>query len=153
MQKLLPCLLVTVLSACSQASLSLIPLDGTPVSDLSRVSLIQPDNSYPALPWVLDGKPVHGFRVPSAFNRYAYVVAPGEHDLGVKGVSYPHPMIPQRLHCYLLHVDLQPGVRYVLKEDADSRQAVLIRADTAHVESVGALVDDPWVFVRDCKWD
>lgn len=142
-----------LLTACAHAPMSLVSLDGSQTNDLSRVSLITEDRDHPALLRGLDGAPVRSMRVPSALGDHAYVMRAGNHVLWVKGVPYPHPLIPQRIRCYVLHVALVQGGRYSLREDAAAKKAILERTDTGEVESTGELVDEPWIFARDCKWN
>jgi hypothetical protein len=110
------------------------------------------DENHPALLRGLDGVRFSSMKVPSLFSNYAYVIGPGNHVFWVKGTPYPHPLIPQRIRCYTLHVELAPGERYLLKEEEDANRALLLRADTGEVEAIGKLVDEPWVFIRDCNW-
>jgi len=110
------------------------------------------DENRPALLRGLDGVPFVSMRVPNPLGKYAYVISPGKHVLWVKGMPYPHPLIPQRVHCYSLRADLAPGGRYLLKEE-DANSVLLLRADTDAVEATGKLVDEPWIFMRDCKWE
>jgi len=51
-----------------------------------------------------------------------------------------------------MQVELEKGVKYLLKEDVDAKKALLTREDTGVMVSKGELVDLPWVFSRGCKW-
>lgn len=149
-----PLLLLTMLIAsCAHTPMSLVSLDGSQTNDLSRVSLITEDHDNPALLRGVDGTPLKSLRIPSALGEYAYVMSAGNHVLWVKGTPYPHPLIPQRIRCYVLHVALVPGGRYVLREDVAAKKAFLVRTETGEIESTGGMVDEPWVFARDCKWN
>jgi hypothetical protein len=146
-------LLVSILLAgCSLWRLSLIPLDGSQTSDLAQVSLVREDPNHPALLRGFDGIPVRSFRVPNAFEKYAYVMSAGHHTFWLKGFPHPLPVLPQRIRCYTVHAVLAQGMRYCLKEDEGARKALLIREDTGETVATGDLVDEPWVFIRDCRW-
>ncbi|MFA7382334.1 MAG: hypothetical protein WC001_02690 [Desulfurivibrionaceae bacterium] len=110
------------------------------------------DQHHPVLLRGLDGVPVKSMMVPNALWEYAYVISAGTHVFWAKsGASYP--LIPQRIRCYLLHVELAPGGRYLLKEDAKEKKAFLVITATGEIVSTGELVDEPWVFMKDCTWD
>jgi hypothetical protein len=111
------------------------------------------DQHYPILLRGLDGVPIKSMRVPNAFREYAYVMSAGTHVFWAKSVAYPHPLIPQRIRCYRLHVELVHGGRYLLKEDVEAKKALLVITATGEVVSTGELVDEPWVFIKDCTWD
>jgi hypothetical protein len=146
-------LFALLVAGCAHFQMTLVPLDGSETNDLSRVSLIMEDEGFPLLLRGLDGVPLKSMRVPSAFGKYAYVVSPGRHVLWVKGAPYPHPLLPQRIRCYVLDVELAQGARYLLKEEVTAKKALLLVGATGKVESTGELVDEPLVFVRDCKWE
>lgn len=141
------------LASCAHAPMSLVSLDGSQTSDLSRVSAVMEDQHHPVLLRGLDGVAVKSMRVPSALGEYAYVMSAGTHVLWTKSVAYPHPLIPQRIRCYILRVELVQGGWYLLKEDVKAKRAFLAIAATGEVVSTGELVDEPWVFMKDCKWD
>lgn len=145
-------LLAILLTCCACAQRSLISLDGSQTIDLTRVALIVEDQNFPALFRGLDGVPLDSMRVPTVFGRYAYVMSPGPHMFWLKGSPYPHPLVPQRIRCYTMHVELQPGVGYILKEETADNKVLLVREDTGETVSTGELVDEPLVFQRDCKW-
>jgi hypothetical protein len=50
-------------------------------------------------------------------------------------------------------VELVHGGRYLLKEDVEAKKALLVITATGEVVSTGELVDEPWVFIKDCTWD
>jgi hypothetical protein len=133
--------------------MTLVSLDGSETNDLSRVSVIMEDQHHPVLLRGLDGVPIKSMKVPSALEEYAYVMSAGTHVFWVKSAAYPHPLVPQRIHCYILHVELAQGGRYILKEDPEARQALLVMTASGEVVSAGKLVDEPWVFMKDCTWN
>lgn len=145
-------LLIFTLPGCASVSRTLISLDGSQTTDLSQVSLIIEDQDNPALLRGVDGVPIKTMRVPSVFGNYAYVIRPGSHVLWLKGSPYPHPLLPQHIRCYTMHVVLQQGVRYILVEEIRNKKAKLVRENTRETISYGALVDEPLVFKRECKW-
>jgi hypothetical protein len=140
------------LAGCSLGQLSLIPLDGSQTTDLAQVALVREDPNHPALLRGLDGVFVHSFRVPKAFEKYSYVMSAGSHTFWLKGSPYPLPVLPQRIRCYTLHAVLVQGMRYCLKEDEGSGKALLIMEGTGETVATGDLVDEPWIFIRDCRW-
>ncbi len=147
-------ILVTLtLAGCAHIPVSLVSLDGSPTDNLSRVAVVAESETHPALLRGLDGAALNTMRVPNELGKYAYVLNPGHHLFWLKSVPYPNPLIPQHLRCYTLTVELAPGMRYLLEEDVGAKRASLVRRDTGEVVSTGELVDQPWVFERDCKWE
>ena len=140
------------LAGCAHVPESRVSLDGSQITDLTKVALIEEDKSHPALLRGLDGVELDSMRIPNAFGQYVYVVSAGRHALWVTDMPYGHPLIPQRRRCYTIRADLSKGVRYRLKEDANMKKALLVRTDTGETVSTGELVDEPWVFSRPCKW-
>ena len=67
-------------------------------------------------------------------------------------MPYGHPFIPQRISCYAVDVELEPGGRYLLAEDEDQGQAFVIREATHEVVAEGKLVDKAWMFQENCRW-
>jgi hypothetical protein len=82
-----------------------------------------------------------------------YVMSAGTHVFWIIGALYPHALIPHRLHFYVLRVELLRGERYLLKEDVNTMRVILITAITGKVETTAELLDEPWVFMKGCKWD
>lgn len=147
------CLILSLgLNACAYNRQSFISLDGTAVDDLSRVAVIQEDRDFPAVLRGIDGISFESLRMSQIFGREAYIVQAGGHVLWLKGSVYPHPLIPQRIRCYVMDVQLAQGVQYRLKEDVRLKQALLLDDATGRTVAAGQLVDEPWVFLHDCKW-
>ena len=140
------------LSGCAHISESFIPIDDSPVNDLSLVAQIVEDPDYPVLLRGLDGIPLKSVRVQNDFFRYAYLLKPGHHVLWVMNAPYGHPLVPQKMRCYVIEAELGQGARYRLKEDIGMKKALLLRDDTGATVSSGQLVDEPWVFLRSCRW-
>lgn len=140
------------LIGCAHISESLIPLDGSPIDDPSQVAQIVEDANYPVLLRGLDGVPLESVRVSNAFYKYAYLVKPGHHVFWGMNAPYPHPLVPQRIRCYVIQAEVEQGVRYRLKEDIRLKRPLLLRDDTGETLSIGQLVDEPWVFLRSCRW-
>lgn len=140
------------LIGCGHISESLIPLDGSPVNDLSQVAQIVEDAAYPALLRGVDGIPLKSVRVSNDFYRYAYIIKPGHHVFWLMNAPYGHPLVPQKIRCYVMQATLMQGTRYRLKEDTDKKLALLLKDEAGEVVSIGELVDEPWVFSRSCRW-
>ena len=140
------------LSGCAHVSESFIPLDGPPVNDLSQVAQIVEDADHPVLLRGLDGIPLKPVRVSHDFYKYAYVVQPGHHVFWGMNAPYGHPLVPQRIRCYIIQAEVAQGTRYRLKEDVRLKKPLLLRDDTGETVSIGQLVDEPWVFLRSCRW-
>lgn len=140
------------LAGCAHIPESHIPLGGAPDNDLTQVAQIVEDPEHPLLLRGLDGVALRSLRVPSAFTNYAYLVRPGRHVLWVVNAPYGYPIFPQKLRCYVVHAELAQGTRYRLKEDSRAKRALLLKDDTGAAVSAGELVDEPWVFARDCRW-
>lgn len=140
------------LIGCANISESLVPLDDSPVNDLTHVAKIVEDASYPALLRGVDGSPLKSVRVSNDFYKYAYLIKPGHHVFWLMNAPHGHPLVPQRIRCYVMQVELKQGARYQLKEDAGKKLAFLLADGTDEVLSIGQLVDEPWVFLRSCRW-
>lgn len=142
------------LSGCSSVSPSLIPLDGSPVNDPSKVALITEDTDYPLLLRGLDGIPLKTMRVPNAFHNYAYIMKSGPHTLWLRDVPYGHPVFAsfEKAHCYVMEVELVQGMKYRLREDVELKKALLIDDATGQTIAMGELVDEPWIPARGCRW-
>ncbi|WP_124962436.1 hypothetical protein [Sulfurisoma sediminicola] len=146
-------LLLTILAGgCVHAPQSLIALSDSSTDDLSLVARIAEDRERPIVLRGLDGVPLQSLRVPNALGEYAYVVNSGRHVLWLKNMPYAHPLMPQRIRCYKMQADLEKGMRYLLREEADTKRALLLKKETGETVSIGELVDEPLVFVRECKW-
>jgi hypothetical protein len=93
-------------------------------------------------------------RVPNAFSKYAYLMKTGPHIFWLRDVPYGHPAVAvfERVHCYVMEVDLAQGMQYRLREDAARKSALLLDDATRETVAIGQLVDEPWVPSRDCQW-
>jgi hypothetical protein len=140
------------LIGCAHISESRIPLDGSPVNDLSQVAQIVEDADYPALLRGVDGIPLKSVRVSNDFYKYVYLIKPGHHVFWLMNAPYGHPLVPQRIRCYVIQAELTQGTRYRLKEDIGKKLALLLTDDTGEMVSIGQLVDEPWVISRSCRW-
>jgi hypothetical protein len=145
-------LLTIIAGGCGHGSRSLIALDDSSKDAISMVAQIIEDKEHPLLLCGLDGVSLRSMRVPNAFGEYAYVVKSGRHVFWLKSMPYGHPFIPQRIRCYKMQADLEQGERYLLREEDDSKRALLLKEETGETMSMGELVDEPWVFSRECKW-
>lgn len=76
----------------------------------------------------------------------------GQHLFWVMNLPYGHPLIPQKMRCYVIEAELAQGALYRLKEDIDMKRALLVRNDTGEKVAIGRVVDEPWVFLRSCRW-
>jgi hypothetical protein len=146
-------LLTIIAGGCTHGSRSLIAIDGSSTNDISVVAQITEDRNHPLLLRGLDGVSLGSMRVPNLlFGEYSYVVKSGRHVFWLKSMPYGHPFIPQRIRCYTMQADLEKGTRYLLREEADVKRALLLKEETGETLSMGELVDEPWVFLRECKW-
>ena len=130
---------------------SLISLGGAPVDDLSRVAQVSERSDHPLLLRGLDQVPLDAVRVPSVFNDDVYLLAAGQHTLWLMSMPYGHPLVPQKIRCYVIEATLEAGTRYRLEEGA-GKQAFLSRDDTGVRVALGRLVDERWVFSGSCRW-
>lgn len=142
----------SLLIGCAHVPETPIPLDGSPVNDLSQVAQIVEDADAPTLLRGVDGIPLKSIRVSNDFYHYAYLIKPGRHVFWLMSAPYGHPFLPQRIRCYVMQTELVQGARYRLKEDRGSKLALLLTDDTGKRVSTGQLVDEPWVFSRSCRW-
>ena len=144
-------LIVGCLAGCATPP-SLIPLDGAPADDLSRVAGLREDFAQALLLRALDRVPTP-VRLPGPGSSQAvYLIKPGRHMLWAKNVPYRYPLIPQKIRCYVIDAELAAGVLYRLEEDAERKIALLQRDDTRQLVASGPLVDEPWIFAADCRW-
>jgi hypothetical protein len=139
------------LGGCAHAP-SLIPLNDAPLDDPARVARLNERAKNPLLLRGIDRQPLQTLRTPASWNDYDYVLKSGTHTLWLKSMPYGYPPIPQRIRCYVIEVELAGGVRYRLEENPGQRRALLLRADTGEQVASGPLIDEPWVFSRDCRW-
>jgi hypothetical protein len=145
--------LVTMgLSACAHMPQSLIALDGAPVDDLSQVAQVSEHSDHPLLLRGLDQVPLDTLRVPGGLSEYVYVLKAGRHTLWVMSMPYGHPLMPQKIRCYVIEVVLAAGTRYRLLEDTGRQMAGVLSDATGEGVAWGRLVDEPWVFSGSCRW-
>jgi hypothetical protein len=145
-------LIVVWLNGCALLLPSQISVDGSPTNELSQVAQLSEDSTQPLLLRGVDHVPLDTARVPSAFNSYTYVMKGGQHTLWVMSMPYGHPLIPQKIRCYVIDVELAGGVRYRLEEDSGEKRALVLRQDTGERVAIGRMVDEAWVFQRRCAW-
>ena len=131
---------------------SVVSLDGASADNPALVSVLVHDSANPLILHAIDGNMLP-IRVPTAFRDWSFVVSPGRHVLWVSGLPYPHPLIPQHRTCYTLDAVLEAGATYILKEDFAREQAFLFLQGRREPVVTGRLVDRPWVFERDCRWE
>jgi hypothetical protein len=55
-------------------------------------------------------------------------------------------LIPQKIRCYEIELQLAAGMRYRLEEDPDSKEAWVLRDDTGECVARGRLADEHRVF-------
>jgi len=144
--------LAGALAGCAPLAPDLIPLGEATTDNLSRVGLLHEDSNHPAILRGVDGRPLESVRMPTPITNYAYVLTPGRHTLWMKGLPYPHPLIPQHIYCYSMAITVERGGQYVLVEDRDNNRAVAVNEKTRQIVAIGPLVDKPWMFERDCHW-
>ncbi len=85
-------------------------------------------------------------------SQVARVSLDSRHPLLLQGLD-GHPLLSQRISCYQIDVALDRGAAYVLVEDREQSQALVLRDDTGEPVASGRLVDRPSVFVRTCRWE
>jgi len=146
-------MVVSWLNGCALLPQSYISVDGSPITELSRMAQVSEDSKQPLLLRGLDRVPLDTLRTPSALNRYVYVMKAGRHTLWVMSMPYGHPLIPQRIRCYVIDMELVEGVRYRLEDDPDEKRALVLRDDTGERVALGRMVDEAWVFQRSCRWE
>lgn len=140
------------LFGCTHEPPSLIPLDGSSVNNISAVAQVVEDRDFPIILRGLDGVLLKGIRVQTPFNKYTYVMQAGPHIFWGISSPYPHPLIPQRIRCYVIEATLVEGMKYRLVEEAGVKNALLVNDTTGENVAIGKLVDEPWVFERGCRW-
>jgi len=67
-------------------------------------------------------------------------------------MPYGHPLIPQKIRCYVIEAQLAAGTRYRLEEDSGNKEARVLRDDNGERVASGRLADEPWVFSGSCRW-
>ena len=139
------------LSGCAHSPV-LISLDGTTIDEPSGAAKIEEDKEYPLLLKGLDGRPIDSLRPANPIGRYQYVVRAGRHQFWLKAITFGHPLFPEKVRCYVMEVELVPGARYRLRENTTRNSALLLNDDNGQTAATGILVDEPWVFSRNCDW-
>lgn len=143
---------VSWLAGCAHEAQTLIPVDNAPLDAPSQVARLNGRTKHPMLLRGLDQLPLETPRIRDAFIDHDYVVKAGKHTLWVMNSPYGHPLVPQRIHCYVIDVELTGGTRYRLEEDWSQKLARVLRADTGQQVASGQLVDEAWIFARECRW-
>lgn len=142
------------LGGCSHAPPRLIPVGAASLDDPARVARLSEGAKNPLLLRGLDHRPLKSLRTPAQWQDYDYVLTAGRHTLWLKSmpyVGYPY-ILPQRIRCYVIEVELAGRMRYVLEEDHEARRALLRDAESGAPLAFGPLVDEPWIFASDCRW-
>ena len=145
-------LTVSGLGGCAHAPPTLIAVNDAPLDNPARVARLNEHAQHPLLLRGVDHQPLASLRTPAGWKDYDYVLTAGRHTLWLKSMPYGHPLLPQRIRCYVIEVELLGGMRYRVQEDPDQTQALLLRTDTGEQLASGPLVDAPWVFSRPCRW-
>ncbi|HEY9146136.1 MAG TPA: hypothetical protein VIN36_05575 [Thiobacillus sp.] len=140
------------LAGCANTPPTLVPVHDALLDDPARVARLNERAKNPLLLRGVDGQPLKTLRTPASLRDYDYVLKAGRHSLWLKSMPYGYPPVPQRLRCYVIVVELAGGMRYRLKEDLSQKRALLLRADTGEQIATGPMVDEPWVFSRECRW-
>lgn len=141
----------TLLSSACTSLAPPVSLDGSDPRDLARLAVLRPSDAHPLVLRGLDGAPLDTLR-SLRIRTPTYVVAPGTHTFRAVGAPYPHPLLPQRLRCYVIEVRLEAGQRYVIGEDPEREQAFVAEVASGRRVATGVVVDKPFVFQRDCRW-
>ena len=143
---------VSGLGGCAHAPPTLIAVNDAPLDDTARVARLNENAPHPLLLRGVDHQPLASLRTPAGWKDYDYVLTAGRHTLWLKSMPYGHPLLPQRIRCYVIDVELLGGMRYRVQEDPGHTQALLLRTDTGEQLASGPLVDAPWMFSRQCRW-
>lgn len=138
---------------CAPLTHSHITLDGPATDAPSAAATLSLDPDNPLILRGLDGAPIRPLRVPSALRTWTFFVKPGRHLLWASSVPWGLPLWPQSMRCYAIDVQLEAGTEYVLRHDADRRNALVVRRGATVPEATGRLVDEPWIMERSCRWE
>lgn len=138
---------------CAPLTHSHITLDGSATDAPSAAATLSLDPDNPLILRGLDGAPIRPIRVPSALRTWSFSVKPGRHLLWASSVPWGLPLLPQTMRCYAIDVQLEAGTEYVLRHDADRRNALVVRRGATVPEATGRLVDEPWIMERSCRWE
>jgi hypothetical protein len=144
-------LAVSWLAGCAHEGKTLIPLNDAPLDPPSAVARLNEGSKHPLLLRGLDQR-LLAVRMQNTLSDHDYVVTAGRHVLWLMSAPYGLPLIPQRIRCYVIDAELEGGARYRLEEDMDQKLARVLRADTGERIASGQLVDEPWIFSRNCRW-
>ena len=145
-------LVAAVLVSCAPLSHRVVPLQGADTANPAGIAIISVDPDYPLLLEGLDGKRLAKLNFQSPLRSYSYTAPPGAHVLWLSSVPYGAPLLPQRLRCYEMHVRLEPGTHYVLREAPARKMALLLRRRGRDSVAYGRRVDNPLIFHRNCRW-
>lgn len=101
----------------------------------------------------VDSKEFDFSKLPNPFADFVYGIEPGTRMLWGKNIQGGHPLVPDKLRCYVLEANLVAGVIYRLEEDKEKIQAVLKREDTGAQVATGRLVDQHDAYSEGCNWN
>lgn len=147
------CLAVLLLlGGCAMFSNQVINVDGAHDVNDASASFISISTDQPAILRAVDEKMLPGIDVPNAFRSLAYVLEPGTRVLWLSSVPAGIPLVPQRIACYVLKATMIAGARYTLYIDPKTELAGLMREGGTEPPIMGQLVDNPFVFQRNCRW-
>lgn len=146
-------LAMLLLAGCAPLTESVVALDGASPGDPASVATLAIDPAHPLLLRGVDGQAVTTSQVPNALRSWSFLLPPGSHRLWLSTVPYGHPLLPQKIGCYVIDARLDAGLRYVLRYDPGAESALLVREGSADPAVGGRLVDRPFVFERACRFE
>lgn len=138
-----------MLSACGKKTRDMVPIGEVSIENPAKVATIREGSM---LMRGLDGKRIEFSEIPNPFSDYVYAVKPGRHTLLLKNIQGGHPLMLDGLRCYVITVDLEPGVSYYIDEDQDSVRAVIRYGKTGDWITTGPLVDKKEAYSGACDW-
>lgn len=145
-------LLAVFVSACAPLSQSVHSIEGANPEAIESVARLAVDAVHPVLLRAVDEKYLPNVQVSSALRSFTYVFHPGVHVLWLSSTPYGLPLIAQRIKCFTLDSRLAAGHTYTLRFDVAAQVPVLSPAAGDEPEVLGALVDEPLIMERGCKW-
>ena len=148
-RSLIPLSVAFALAACSALVQSVVSIDGAEASSSSPISRVLVDEVHPVILHAVDEKPLPSLQVSNKLRSVTYLFRPGQHELWVSSAPYGLPLVPQRIKCFIINATLSASAEYHLAFDA-SKGVPILSSESTSVE--GALVDQPLVIERGCKW-
>lgn len=138
-------------AGCGVLTEARIPAGAGDAAPDGGVAELAVDPDRPVLLRGVDRRLVSGIHVSNRLRAVVYLVPAGPRELWLSDVPFGLPLLPQRMHCYVMKTTLVAGTRYTLVQDS-RMQAPVLDDPRGGPRAVGTLVDAPSIMERSCRW-